>query len=159
MSLEHVSWKDSNLSSWVWKVGVIALAGGAAFGLQAAHPASIPSLASAAPSFARPVASGIQGQGYEEDVRIDTHGRTYTSVPNGGPTGSSWIWRSLDRGKTFKWVPNAAPLLGTVQMCQGGGDTELATDSHDNLYANILSLANFSTARSSDQGATFTPPN
>jgi hypothetical protein len=114
-------------------------------------------VASLSPLFARPVVSGVQGQGYEQDIRIDTHGRVYTSVPNGGPSGASWIWHSTDRGKTFKWVANATPLTGYTQSCQGGGDTELATDTSDNLYFNILSLANFSTARSSDQGKTFTP--
>ena len=158
MSMDRISWRDSNLSSWLWKVGIIALAAGIVLGLQAYHPSSLPSYAATPPAFARPVVSGIQGLGYEQDIRIDTHGRTYTSVPDGGPTGSSWIWRSLDHGKTFKWIPNATPITGTVQMCQGGGDTELATDSKDNLYANILSLANFSTARSSDQGTNFTPP-
>src|SRR5207302_8334416 len=59
----------------------------------------------------------------------------------------------------FKWVPNAQPLTGRLAACPGGGDTELATDSHNHLYFNDLSLANFSTARSSNFGATFTPPN
>src|SRR5204862_5315359 len=42
-----------------------------------------------------------------------------------------------------------------VNPCAGGGDTELATDNLGNLYFNDLTLANFSTARSPDQGATF----
>jgi hypothetical protein len=153
--VERVSLRDSNFGSWLWKTAVVAMGGAAALGLQAIIPLPVPSLAANAPSFARPVVSGVQGEGYEQDLRIDTHGRVYTSVPDGGPTGVSWIWRSDDRGKTFKWVPAAAPLNGAIPMPQGGGDTELATDTHDNLYFNILSLANFSTARSADQGRTF----
>ena len=156
--MEKISLRDSNFGSYLWKVAIVAVGGAAALGLQAIIPLPLTSLAANTPTFARPVASGVQGQGYEQDIRIDTKGRVYTSVPNGGPSGVSWIWKSTDRGKTFKWVPNAAPLTGAVQACQGGGDTELATDTSDNLYFNILSLANFSTARSSDGGSTFTPP-
>ncbi|MGI8610531.1 MAG: hypothetical protein ACR2MY_15125 [Candidatus Dormibacteria bacterium] len=157
--MEKISLRDSNFGSFLWKSAVVAMGGAAALGLQAVVPLPIPSFAANTPTFSRPVVSGIAGQGYEQDLRIDTQGRVYTSVPNGGPSGASWIWKSLDRGKTFKWVAGAAPLTGHIASCQGGGDTELATDNHDNLYFNILSLANFSTARSSDGGATFTPPN
>src|ERR671935_3215841 len=45
--------------------------------------------------------------------------------------------------------------VGKPNPCAGGGDTELAVDSAANLYFNDLTLANFSTARSPDQGATF----
>ena len=68
-------------------------------------------------------------------------------------------WRSLDGGRTFKWVPGAAPLGGKVTTCHGGGDTELAVDSAGRLYFNDLTLANFSVARSDDQGRTFTCSN
>ena len=40
-------------------------------------------------------------------------------------------------------------------MCSGGGDTELAVDTGGNLYFNDLTLANFSTARSENHGASF----
>ena len=159
MSVDRFSFRDSDFAPWAWRVGIVALAGGLALSLQLTHTNPESGLAASPPTFARPVVTGVQGLGYEQDVRIDSQGRVYTSVPDGGPSGPSWIWHSTDRGKTFKWVANAAPLVGTLQMCQGGGDTELATDSANNLYANILSLANFSTARSSNQGATFTPPN
>ena len=110
------------------------------------------------PVFGNPVIAGVQGWGFEPDLRIDSEDRLYTSSPNS--LGSvSWLWRSLDHGKTFKWVPAASPLLGKLPICAGGGDTELAVDSADNLYWNDLSLVNFSTARTEDQGATFTPPN
>ncbi|HLB76939.1 MAG TPA: hypothetical protein VJO72_07885, partial [Candidatus Dormibacteraeota bacterium] len=39
------------------------------------------------PSFGNPTISGIQGFGFEQDLRLDTHGRIYTSVP--GSLGSN----------------------------------------------------------------------
>src|SRR4029077_5165748 len=65
----------------------------------------------------------------------------------------------LDGGKTFKWVPAAAPLTGKTLPCPQGGDTELAIDGAGRLYFNDLSLANFSVSRSDDQGKTFLPCN
>ena len=113
--------------------------------------------ASAPPSFGRPV-SVLNGWGFEPNLRVDTHGRMYMSVPNTASSGYSFIWRSLDGGATWKWVPAATPYAGKISTtCAGGGDTELATDSNDNLYFNDLYLVNFSTARSGDQGTTFAP--
>ena len=51
------------------------------------------------------------------------------SSPDSASSDSSFVWRSLDGGKTFKWVPGALPLGGKVTTCHGGGDTELAVDS------------------------------
>jgi Ca2+-binding RTX toxin-like protein len=126
--------------------------------------ASARSVTKAAPAtgpttFGNPTISGIQGYGFEPDLRIDSKDRVYTSSPNSLGSGTSWLWRSLDHGKTFKWVPASAPLQGKLPGCVGGGDTELAVDSGDHLYFNDLTLANFTTARSDDQGQTFTPPN
>jgi hypothetical protein len=107
--------------------------------------------------FGQPTISGIQGVGFEEDIRLDptNSNRIYTSVPGSLSSNTSWIWRSTDRGHTFKWVPAAAPLTGKVNSCAGGGDTELEVDSAGHLYFNDLTLANFSTARSDDNGASF----
>ncbi len=69
------------------------------------------------------------------------------------------MWHSLDGGKTFKWVVGATALEGKVTTCNGGGDTELGVDIMGHLYFNDLTLANFSTARSDDFGATFTCSN
>jgi hypothetical protein len=114
-----------------------------------------------APTFGYPVISGIGGFGYEEDLRLDPTdpSRLYTSVPGSAAADTSWMWRSLDAGKTFKWVPGATPLEGKVTSCNGGGDTELGVDSAGHLYFNDLTLANFSVARSDDYGATFTCSN
>ncbi len=119
-----------------------------------------------APTFGHPVISGIGGVGFEQDIRIDptvdpmtNTNRIYTSAPGSASADTSWIWHSLDGGKTFKWVPGAAPLEGKITTCHGGGDTELALDSAGRLYFNDLTLANFSTARSDDGGSTFTCSN
>jgi len=108
-------------------------------------------------TFGHPVISGIGGTGFEQAIRIDPSNpnRIYTSTPGTLSADTSWIWRSLDAGKTFKWVPNALALEGKVTSCHGGGDTELAVDGQGRLYFNDLTLANFSTARSDDFGATF----
>ena len=110
------------------------------------------------PTFGHPVISGIGGFGYEENLRLDPTDptRIYTSVPGSVAANTSWIWRSLDTGKTFKWVPAATPLEGKVTTCAGGGDTELGVDSVAHLYFNDLTLPNFSVSRSDDQGVSFT---
>ena len=113
------------------------------------------------PTFGHPIISGIGGFGFEQDLRLDPMDPTlvYTSVPGSAAANTSWIWRSLDTGKTFKWVPGATPLEGKVTTCNGGGDTELGVDSAGHLYFNDLTLANFSTSRSDDHGVTFTCSN
>src|SRR6202022_2054489 len=119
-----------------------------------AHP--VAAAAPPLPTFGNPTISGIQGWGFEQDLRLDTHGRMYTSAPGSLGADLSYVWRSLDGGQTFKWIPAAAQPLGKLPMCNGGGDTELATDSADRLYINDLVLANYGTARSSEQGRTLT---
>lgn len=113
---------------------------------------------SSTPTFGQPIISGVQGNGFEQDLRLDNAGRIYTSAPDSLSSTVSFIWRSLDGGQTFKWVPAASQPDGkVVPACVGGGDSELATDSANNLYFNDLTLANVSTARSSDAGRTFAP--
>ncbi len=113
------------------------------------------------PTFGHPIISGIGGFGYEQNLRLDPTDPThiYTSVPGSAAANTSWIWHSLDTGKTFKWVPAATPLEGKVTTCAGGGDTELGVDSAAHLYFNDLTLANFSVSRSDDNGVTFTCSN
>jgi hypothetical protein len=110
------------------------------------------------PSFGQPTIAGIGGWGFEADLRLDPSNanRVYMSSPDSANSDTSWIWRSLDGGRTFKWVPSSAPLNGKVNTCHGGGDTELAVDPAGRLYFNDLTLANFSVARSDDLGRTFT---
>jgi hypothetical protein len=135
----------------------VGLAGLSAFILlpaTAARPAV--AAGTAAPTFGNPTISGIQAFGFEQDLRLDTHGRIYTSVPGSLGSDLSYAWRSLDGGQTFKWIPAATQPAGKLPMCNGGGDTELATDSADRLYINDLALANYGTARSADHGRTLT---
>ena len=110
------------------------------------------------PTFGQPTISGIQGVGFEQDIRLDptNPNRVYTSVPGSLSSDTAWIWHSEDGGKTFKWVVAGTAKEGKPDpTCAGGGDTELAVDSMGGLYFNDLTLANFSTARSADHGATF----
>lgn len=110
------------------------------------------------PTFGRATMSSIQGAGFEPGIRVDSAGRIYTHAPNSLSSGTSWIWISRDGGKTYKWVPAAAPKEGKLPTCAGGGDSELGVDSANNIYFNELTLANFSVSRSEDQGRTFLPP-
>src|SRR6266404_5400974 len=113
------------------------------------------------PTFGHPIIAGVGGTGFEESIRIDptNPNRIYTSAPGSLSSDTSWIWHSLDGGKTFKWVVNGAPLTGKVTTCHGGGDTEIEVDQNGRLYFNDLTLVNFSTARSDDFGITFTCSN
>src|SRR5437016_2117931 len=113
------------------------------------------------PTFGHPIISGIGGVGFEQGLRVDPSNanRLYTSAPGSLSSDTSWIWHSLDGGKTFKWVVGATALEGKVTTCFGGGDSETGVDSAGHLYFADLTLANFSTSRSDDQGATFTCSN
>ncbi|HEY6070902.1 MAG TPA: hypothetical protein VIU85_05960, partial [Chthoniobacterales bacterium] len=117
------------------------------------------------PTFGHPIIAGIGGTGFEESIRIDptlnANGEhtIYTSAPGSASADTSWVWHSLDGGKTFKWVVGSAPLQGKVTTCHGGGDSEIAVDLNGRLYFNDLTLANFSTARSDDAGVSFTCSN
>ena len=110
------------------------------------------------PTFGRATMSSLQGAGFEPGTRVDSAGRIYTHSPNSLSSGTSWIWISRDGGKTYKWVPAASPKEGKLPTCAGGGDSELAVDTDNNIYFNELTLANFSVSRSEDQGRTFLPP-
>lgn len=135
----------------------LAVAGGLA--VMSVGPAGtaplVVSAATSAPTFGNPTISGVQGTGFEQGLRVDSSGRVYTSSPGSLSSTVSYINRSLDGGQTFKWVPGAVQPAGKPPTCVGGGDSELATDSAGNLYFADLTLANFSTARSGDQGRTF----
>src|SRR2546426_10284223 len=107
------------------------------------------------PTFGNPTISGIQGFGFEQDLRLDSQGRIYTSVPGSLGSNISYVWRSLDGGQGFKWIPAATQPVGKlIPMCNGGGDTELGTDSADRPYINDLALANYGTPRPDAPGPT-----
>jgi len=113
------------------------------------HPAPL--------TFGHPIISGIGGVGFEQGLRVDPSNanRLYTSAPGSLSSDTSWIWHSLDGGKTFKWVVDATAFEGKATTCFGGGDTETGVDSAGHLYFADLTLANFSTSRSDDHGASF----
>src|ERR1700758_33881 len=115
----------------------------------------------APPTFGHPIISGIGGVGFEQGLRVDPSNpnRLYTHGPGSESSDTSWVWHSLDGGKTFKWVVDATALEGKVTTCFGGGDTETGVDSAGHLYFADLTLANFSTSRSDDDGATDTCSN
>src|SRR6185503_13625979 len=62
-------------------------------------------------AFGQPTIAGIGAWGFEADLRLDPSNanRLYMSSPDSANADSSFIWRSLDGGKTFKWVPGATP--------------------------------------------------
>jgi len=145
------------LRSWAARLLIGALGAVLFFPAKGGYP--VVAAALPLPTFGNPTISGIQGFGFEQDLRLDTHGRVYTSVPGSLGSNISYVWRSLDGGQSFKWIPAAVQPAGKGLMCNGGGDTELATDSADRLYINDLALVNYGTARSDDQGRTLTLPN
>jgi hypothetical protein len=128
-----------------------------AIALSGPQAQAAPSAPTGPPTFGQPTISGIQGNGFEQDLRLDptNASRLYTSAPGALSSNTSWIWHSTDAGKTFKWVVAGIPKVGKPDpLCAGGGDTELAVDAGAHLYFADLTLANFSVARSDDQGAT-----
>jgi len=115
--------------------------------------------ANSLPTFGRPTIIGVQAGGNSEPgLRIDTHGRIYVDSP---VWPYSAVWRSVDGGATFKWIPAAAARTGRLPTCQQptGGDSEIATDTADRLYFSDRLAAEASpyntAARSDDQGAAF----
>jgi hypothetical protein len=135
------------------------VSGGAAALIAAAAVSSVPAPARAASTtlgFGTPTVSGVQGYGFEQDVRVAPDGTIYTSSPDSLSSLTSWVWKSTDGGKTFKWVPAEVQPQGKPPSCPGGGDSELGVDSANHLYLNDLTLGNFSTSRSDDGGTTFT---
>src|SRR5258708_25315753 len=97
----------------------------------------------AALSFGQPTISGIQGVGFEEDIRLDPTNaqRVYMSVPGSLSSDTSWIWHSEDGGKTFKWVTAGIAKEGkvgvaSVPMCIGGGGTHTPPSTAWKTYLN-----------------------
>jgi len=145
---------------------VIGLAASAGFANPTGRTAHAGTSTAGTPGFGQPTPSGVEGDGFEQDLALDdtTPGAhiVYTSAPVGVATGISNVWRSLDGGQTFKFVPaTIAPEAGghPTTCPAGGGDSELAVDSAGNLYFADLYLGNFSVARSdaNTHGTSFAP--
>jgi hypothetical protein len=78
--------------------------------------------------FSHAVVVDEQRPGFEPDVKVDSGGVVYSSVPFGFSTTQSFVWASRDRGNTYQFVPgNVGP--GKPTTCVGGGDTDLYLDA------------------------------
>src|SRR5215510_15630738 len=71
---------------------------------------------SSVPTFGRPTIIGVQAGGNSEPgLAIDTRGRLYVTSP---VWPFSALWRSLDGGASFKWVPAADAGTGRLATCR-----------------------------------------
>jgi len=68
-----------------------------------------------------------------------------------GTSGGSPMWTSLDGGLHWSNPPVQSPFCTVAS----GGDTDLATDSNDNVYSTDLWLGNSCVSVSTDHGASF----
>ena len=105
--------------------------------------------------FSHAVIVDEQRPGFEPDVKVDSTGQVFTSVPFGFSTTQSFVWSSRDHANSYQLTPgNIGP--GKPSTCVGGGDTDLFLDSHDALYfSDLQGLTNISNSVSSDGGATW----
>ena len=115
-------------------------------------------VAAGAPSaiaFSHGVVVDEQRPGFEPDVKVDSQGQVYTSVPYGFSTTESFVWSSRDRGNSYQFVPGTLGP-GKPVTCAGGGDTDLFVDAKDALYfSDLQGLTNITNSMSSDGGATW----
>src|SRR4051794_29795340 len=106
--------------------------------------------------FSHEVVVDQQRSGFEPDIAIDGNDRWYSSVPNGSSTAHSFIWQSLDHGKSFQMIPGQVGLGKPLTCFQGGGDTEFALDKKgDIFFSDLQNLSNLSNSVSTDHGATW----
>jgi hypothetical protein len=112
--------------------------------------------ASPAIGFSHAAVVDQQRPGFEPDVKVDSNGNVYTSVPFGFSTTQSFVWSSRDSGNSYQFVPgNVGP--GKPTTCVGGGDTDLFLDSRNALYfSDLQGLTNISNSKSTDGGAHWT---
>ena len=61
--------------------------------------------ATPATGFSHAVVVDQQRPGFEPDVKIDTDGNVYTSVPFGFSTTQSFVWSSRDHGNSYQLTP------------------------------------------------------
>ena len=106
------------------------------------------------PAFGHEVIIDNQRVTGEPSISIDGQDRIYVSTPYGFLTTASFVWRSIDGGKTFHLVPGNAPPVGKpLVTCVGGGDSGLAIDTVNNLYfVDLQGLTDVSNSVSSNQG-------
>ena len=106
--------------------------------------------------FSHEVVVDQQRSGFEPDIAIDNKDRWYSSVPNGSSTTHSFVWQSLDHGKSFQMIPGQFGLGKLLTCPQGGGDTEMQMDKKGDLFfSDLQNLTNLSNSVSTDHGRTF----
>src|ERR1035437_3755320 len=111
--------------------------------------------ATTAIGFSHAVVVDQQRPGFEPDVKIDSGGSIYTSVPFGFSTTQSFVWASRDSGNSYQLTPGTIGP-GKPATCVGGGDTDLFLDSKDALYfSDLQGLTNISNSMSTDGGSTW----
>jgi len=109
------------------------------------------------------------GVGGEPSIQDDGRGHVYVTSPTGlatalvnasgvltinEATGGGALWRSLDGGSTFA-NPLKPIFFGTQN---GGGDTDVTTDSTGKLYTADLEAVASDVQSSTDQGTTLSSP-
>jgi hypothetical protein len=132
-------------------VAGLAISGAsAARGPRATAPAG-----SSALRFSHAVVVDEQRPGFEPDVKVDSNGVIYSSIPFGFSTTQSFVWASHDRGNSYQFVPGIIGP-GKPTTCAGGGDTDLFLDSANALYfSDLQGLTNISNSVSTNGGATW----
>ena len=85
---------------------------------------------------------------------IDSDGTFWESGPWGTHNQNSFIHRSTNDGQEFHLVADTGLR---PDLPPGGGDTDIATDDHGNVYfTDLEALANLGTSVSHDNGMTWT---
>ena len=109
--------------------------------------------------FAKPVmvSKGADQYAAEPSIRAARDGRLYIVAPQGlgsgvrneDEGGGDVIWRSVDGGRTWKF-------LGGFDGAFGGGDADIAPDGSGDLWGSGLTLANTTVTYSDDRGENWT---
>src|SRR4051812_9538530 len=95
--------------------------------------------------FSHEVVVDEQRSGFEPNISIDNADRWYSAVPNGSSTTHSFIWTSLDHGKSFQMIPGQVGAGKPGTCPQGGGDTEVQMDKKGDLFfSDLQNLTNLS---------------
>ncbi len=85
-------------------VGLAAVTGGVAVS-SGATPRARPAQASDQIGFSHAVVVDQQRPGFEPDVKVDSNGEIFTSVPFGFSTTQSFVWDSRDGGNSYQFMP------------------------------------------------------
>lgn len=140
--------------STVLALAVLAVGGSFARSRAASHVKA--RAAAAGIGFSHAVIVDHQPPGFEPDVKADTGGTIYTSVPFGFSTTESFVSKSLDAGNSYQFVPGTISTTGKPATCFGGGDSDLYLDAKNSLYfSDLQGLTNISNSRSDDGGNTW----